>query len=154
MRHRMWIVAMLGLMLSGTCIADTAPFEFDTSVESKDRSRKRHIAVAHQAIKNTTGSREAARLAILRSVTGRAGRIFILEGEGDRHVDARIDYKGNPLWVRVHYSEDSIHVRYLDGLKDFVCENNRDGVCYKTHRHYYKFAAVLRKNIIANLRSL
>ena len=142
------------LLLANAAAAEIAPFQIDESIRSVERSRLKHISAIHETVENRSATLEGARLAILRSVTGRAGRMFFLEGEGGGYIDVRLDYKRNPMWLRVEYTEKYIQIKYLDGLKDFTCKRNIDGMCYKNHRHFYKFGSGLRKNIVRNLRIL
>ncbi|MBC7983667.1 MAG: hypothetical protein H7Y02_07435 [Candidatus Obscuribacterales bacterium] len=148
------LLALAALCAASVCSAEIGPLVLDNTISSKGRTPNKHIVAAHDALPNIAGTSAAARLAILYSLTGRAGEMFYLEGEGDNYVDARFDTKRNPLWLRIEYSDKYIQIRYLDGQKDFVCTINRDGICYNNHDHFYHYAAYLRKSIRNRLARL
>jgi hypothetical protein len=143
-----------GLLLANVGWAQIVPFEYDKSARSQRNSSERRIEQVHLEMPNSAGTAEAARLAILRSVSGKAGRMFFFEGEGLGYIDVRFDIKRNPMWFRVEYTDAFVQVQYLDGLWDVACERVVQGACYKNHRHYYKFGRTLRKNINRQLQRL
>jgi len=148
------LVALAALFAANICSADIVPLVLDATIPPKDRASERSIIAAHKAYPNVAGSSKAARLAILESLTGRAGEMFYLEGEGEGYVDARFDNKRNPIWLRIWYSDKYIQIRFLDGQRDFTCALNRDGVCYRNHSHYYHYLTYLQKNIRRKLSAL
>jgi len=152
-KMKYWVMSA-ALLFAGTTAAEIVPFKLDESIHYSERASAKHIRAAHDTFKNSAGSVEAARFAILRSMTGKAGRNFIFEGEGDGFVDSRIDFKGNPLWIRIEYSKDFLQMKYLDGQRDFKCTNIRDGVCYENHRYYYRFLVQLRRAIRRQLAGM
>ena len=149
MRIMTMVVAVL--LAVGAEAAEIVPFQFDESIKSEDRDRASHIVEAHKEFPNAAGSMEAARLAILRSLTGKAGKIWFLEAEGPNYADVRIDSKGNPFWVRIVYSGEFIQLQYLDGNEGFKCKLVKGTACYDNHRHYYGFTTRLRAQVQRNL---
>jgi hypothetical protein len=148
------ILPLIGLLIAHVCSAEITPLILAPATPSESRAPDRYIIRAHEPLPNTAGTSAVARLAILNSLTGKAGEKFLFEGEGAGYVDTRFDFKRNPLWLRIWYSDKHIQIHYLDGQKGFVCTINRDGICYDNHDNYYHYVIYLRKGIRNNLTRL
>lgn len=132
------------LVLSFGLQAAPGPLNIDSKQSPKSSDSK--ILSVHEPI-NNPGSVAHARATILNAMLHNKGVAWLMEEEGDGYIRGRFDYRGNMILVDVEYSDKYIQLKYVDGFKEFECENNVSGICYENHRHYYNYTKRLRDGI-------
>ena len=144
---RMTIV--VPVLFTATLQAEPSALVVDEKAKPKVRSS--HIAAVHEEIENPSGSREMARLAVLKGMLNTKGMDWLYEGEGPGYILARWDYRGDTIILRVEYNQNLIQIKYEDGNSGYECENLIEGICYENTRGYYNYLKNFRIAIVNQL---
>lgn len=103
---------------------------------------------------NHNKSVEEIRYAILEAGLITSSGTWILETEGAGFVRLRYDGLGRMLMMDVEFDARALQLKYVDASPALGCRNIIEGVCYKNHRKYYDYGAILLQAIVVSLDNL
>ena len=143
------VIVLLGW--TAGALGDPTPLVIDKS--SRGRASDSKIEAVHQEIATGTTDLRKIRLAIINGMLETQGRVWTYEGEGDRYILARFDYRGHTIVVRIEYDQALVQLKFHGGSEAYECENlQEDGVCYKNHKGYFNYTQNLRISIANKLQ--
>ncbi|CAA0099451.1 Uncharacterised protein [BD1-7 clade bacterium] len=132
--------------------AQAAPEPLNIDKTQKSVNHK-HLQRVYAYIPDPGLSTQETRLAILLAMRDNPKKRWLLEGEGDGYIDARFDYRRRTIINRIEYSKQGIQLKYLAASDSFECQNNQNGICYKSHGAYYKYSGKLKTSVERELEA-
>ena len=115
-------------------------------------SKKLHAPIVVKAV--SSDESEHLRMAILQGMLITKGGGWYLDDEGDGYINARFDYRGNVIVVKIEYGNKQVQVKYLEATKAYVCKQLHDGICYRGDTQFFKYTYNLRRSIERQLKSI